>query len=339
MLAAEGSDIVMPSVQHIRLDTSDVPPEHRFATWAAAVPTYDASLPKNVRPEQFSAEATAWFLDGLVVTRSILSPVRLARTEVLIRRDHVDTYNFVLLVRGCWNGRTEGRELEVGPGQLVCLDLSQPFEVESGAADCIVILATRHAVDDLASGDLDLHGHVFSGGSAAILVGHLLALIRNLPEMEAEEAPAVARAVLGSIAAAVQTATRPDPQDRRDSSVRYRARRFIDAQLNSPSLTPDAVAEALGVARSTLYRSFKSHGGISAYMQRRRLEAAYALLADPAERRPIAEIAEAFGFTSAAHFTTAFKAAFALTPGQARASGHAVDPGSATDFHSAVSRL
>jgi len=91
------------------------------------------------------------------------------------------------------------------------------------------------------------------------------------------------------------------------------AREYIHAHwAEGPSL--GSVARAAGVHPSTLVRAFRAHLRCSPaeYVRRLRLDHARAALA--ATTRSIAEVALAAGFYDQAHFTTAFRRRFGVTP-------------------------
>ena len=77
----------------------------------------------------------------------------------------------------------------------------------------------------------------------------------------------------------------------------------------------------------------------AAYIQARRLTAIRARLGDPGETRRISELAYAYGFTSDAHFSRAFRRAHGISASEARAAaGGDIPPAAAPDqirlFHS-----
>ena len=97
-----------------------------------------------------------------------------------------------------------------------------------------------------------------------------------------------------------------------------RARRYIEAHLYDPDLTPDGVRQASGLSRATLYRLFQHEGGLFAYIRNCRLRAAAnELLRFP--DRPVVEIAYLCGFGSAPDFARAFRRAYDMTPSDFRA--------------------
>src|SRR3546814_21001171 len=89
-----------------------------------------------------------------------------------------------------------------------------------------------------------------------------------------------------------------------------RARRHIEARLDDPRLTPTAICIAVGTSRSNLYHLFRHWCGIARYVQERRLRRIHALLCAPGARRGLSDLAFAHGFTSAAHFSPAFRNLF-----------------------------
>ncbi len=92
-----------------------------------------------------------------------------------------------------------------------------------------------------------------------------------------------------------------------------RAEMFLLEQVDAPPSMPE-LAERLGVAYSYFRREFRRRTGLSpgAYVRRLRLEKARRLLGN--SRATLAEVAEALGFSSAYHLSSAFKQAFGVSP-------------------------
>lgn len=92
---------------------------------------------------------------------------------------------------------------------------------------------------------------------------------------------------------------------------------LMEANIEEP-LTTHELAEHLGVSRRQLERLFKKHLSAvpSRYYMRLRLKRARRLLRE--SDRPVGEIALQTGFSSAAHFSTAYRNHFGLTPREER---------------------
>lgn len=101
---------------------------------------------------------------------------------------------------------------------------------------------------------------------------------------------------------------------------RLQMTRYIRKHLADPRLSPETIAAALHVSRSTLYATLPEDSeGVAAEIRRHRLERAHAILRDPTDRRSIAEVGAAVGMPRAAHFSRAFRERFGATPKQVRA--------------------
>ena len=97
----------------------------------------------------------------------------------------------------------------------------------------------------------------------------------------------------------------------------YRIRDFLDQHYAAPpSLLK--LAHLFGTNDYKLKKGFRQLFGttVFGYIAEQRLRAAEQLLT--LTERPIQEVAESVGFTNPAHFTTAFRRKFGLTPSQIR---------------------
>lgn len=151
------------------------------------------------------------------------------------------------------------------------------------------------------------------------LIGNLITSATASPALEPEEAAAVVASVLALAEPAFRERS-PGRGADASPAVRRSAIQHIEEHLFDPGLSVEALAQALGLSRAALYRSFPTPGGITAHIRRRRLETAREALAARVGPRPtIAEIARAHGFASESHFSRAFRTAFGHAPGGAGA--------------------
>ena len=92
-----------------------------------------------------------------------------------------------------------------------------------------------------------------------------------------------------------------------------RLERVIDAGLGNPDIGVDAIARAVAMDRSTLYRYLcdRSLPPPSQWLRTRRLHHAAGLLRNGAG---VAEAAYAVGFRSVSHFSKAFQTEFGTSP-------------------------
>ena len=96
--------------------------------------------------------------------------------------------------------------------------------------------------------------------------------------------------------------------------------RHIEDRLRDPKLSPASVAEGLRISPRYLRTVFAGTGEkVSAYIIRRRLEECAKQIRNPAwSGHTLTEIAFAWGFNSAAHFTRTFHEHFGMAPREYR---------------------
>jgi AraC-like DNA-binding protein len=302
------------------LDTDRAPAGERFALWREAIsPTHEAALPDGSDPGRFSAYARGFNLGSFLAIETRVSEQVLTRTSRTIRADQVDSYVIRLQRRGRWRGEADERLIEVDAGDVMVLDMARPSLALGAGIDNINLILPRDVLDALLP-PFDMHGLVLQGAPAALLRSHLLALADNLPHLPAGHASDVARATCNLVAACLAPARETTARALTPLALArfIEVRRHIDRNLSSPVLNPDAICKALGVSRSTLYETCEPFGGVAALIQRRRLDRIRAILTDRRERRTISEIAYQHGFISKAHFSRAFRAAFGMSPSEAR---------------------
>lgn len=283
---------------------------------------FDVVLPDTA---QFRDDLRGYHLGSAMITRVRSSARTLVRSRALARLDGVDALHVILQVSGTFQGDYDGREARGGPGSIRVLDMARPFAVSESDFETITLSLPRERLEAVTA-NRDAHGLVFSepGAMLRLLVAHLEGLAQAAPDLAPAEAAASAEAASALIAGLISSRT--DADATHASAVEGRlfaiARRYIDSQLDSRDLTPASVGAHLGVSRRTLYRLFDGKHGVAGYIQQRRLDRAFNVIAQHAgPQASLAEIAYAHGFQSEAHFSRAFRARFDLRPGEARSFG------------------
>jgi AraC-like DNA-binding protein len=170
-----------------------------------------------------------------------------------------------------------------------------------------------HSFAGAAISDADIHGLVLERDRIPLLRAMLGALPEALANGRGSWAE-VAALLRDHIAVALSDVA---AAARQPAGLRVQARRFIETNL-SEAIDARRVCAALGVSRSSIYRAFERDGGVTAFIQRRRLAHIHTLLSDPNEHRPIRDIAAKYGFVDRSHFSRLFRQTFGYTPGDLR---------------------
>ena len=254
------------------------------------------------------------------------SAQRSVRLPETIRMDRHDFVGIVLLRRGAIAGDMDGRQVQVGAGEVLVADFGMPSSLVHSDHELITIGLDRALVQQRLPWLQDLNGTVVDRCAAAPLFAHMQALMDRLGAGEPQHPEVEARTLTEWIAAIL-----PPPGDAMASARRQaddlrafeRAAAYIEAHLDSEALEPSAIWKAANVSRSRLYRLFAPVGGVARYVLQQRLLRAREALTVPGDHRTIAAIAYDCGFTNVAHFARAFREAFGVTASQVRGGSEA----------------
>lgn len=324
----QGGMSVMGGLNSLRLSSDEIGPRSAWEAWCQSLPQYDIDPPIGSVSDHVLNQ-TAWLMDTLIIGRGCMSRTRIVRPPERIA-DGYDHLLVVLCEQGRWAGKANGVAVEAGAGDTICLDTTRPFELTNGVGEGRVtehtfVVVPRSRLPQTVIQNPALHGFVLRSAGNRVLGAHLEAVIRCLPSLKQEEAARLTRGTIAILTAALGeiddhnlTSEELTPAQ---PAMRLRIERYIERNLSSPGLTPDGIAGDLEIPRSSLYRAFSSVGGISTYIQLRRLDIACGLLFHPEEHRSIGELAETLGFDNAATFSKAFRRRFGCSPREARRNG------------------
>jgi AraC-like DNA-binding protein len=256
-------------------------------------------------------------LDRLHLARVRGSSHVVERDQRLIRRRPSDAVTlFFSLVGEAFFYHDDGvRTLQ--PGQLLLCDADQPFmRGFSHGLEELVVKVPR-AVFAEATGIKRIERPLVVDFAATGANSFAETLARQVGAATHVENPYAADEqtlleLLGAL-----TGKRPD-----DPSTAHRsaAQAYIDRHLQEPALSATQVAAGVAISTRHLSRVFAASGtSVPRYILNRRLEAARTMLQKPAASPiTIGEIAHRCGFTSAAHFSSAFAARYGERATQVR---------------------
>lgn len=235
-------------------------------------------------------------------------------------------YTLIVQLEGHGSLSQYGQHAELAAGELALSDNGAPFRhrIEPGSTLLLLRVPAKTLRSHLPSPEQFCGRRVMaSGGMTAVAAS----LTRSLCGQAQAGLPAdvhecLSRQLLETVALAFTHALGPYIASSAVVGGRYaRARLFIEQNLSDPELGPHSVAQALNVSARYLRMIFAREGEcISSYVLRRRLEETARQLTDPRWRgRSICEIAFAWGFNSAPHFSRSFREHYGMPPREYRA--------------------
>ncbi|MDR7277453.1 helix-turn-helix transcriptional regulator [Catenuloplanes atrovinosus] len=178
---------------------------------------------------------------------------------------------------------TSTRTVGLAPGAIAPLPADAPVTGSAGTPEVRLLLAHTSLLHDTIDHLTDAGVDAARNATVELMRG---VLHRYVDGTEPALSPALARA----------------------------ARDLADRHLTDAALTPALLARHLHVSVRTLHRAFATTGEpVSAYIRRRRLEAARAALTAP-HPLPVSAIAARWHFSDSSHFIRAFRRHYGQTP-------------------------
>jgi AraC family transcriptional activator of tynA and feaB len=306
--------------------TAAVPRGARASYWNDIYARQFAQVTFNpVDRESFEAELRVGAVGPIGIARMQSKSTDIERTRQHISRSEGRIFSFLLQARGTGVFSHYGHETRMEEGDFTLCDSASPHRFNCSEGTELIILRTSPEVlrsylpDPEQFCGLRLAANKGITGTAANLVRKLWSLAESgLPE---KFSAMVARNVLDIMATSYAMAfDNPFADSSAVSARRLQAKRYIEAHLREPDLTPCTVAGALGISPRYLRMLFcGGNENASRYILRRRLEECAKQLSSALWRgHTITEIAFSSGFNSAAHFTRVFRDEYDVTPTQFR---------------------
>lgn len=259
----------------------------------------------------------------------------LSRSPATLRRSDVDGLN-ILINGAAVVGDCDGRAVRAEPGALQFRDMGRPARSRLDAVDLTTLLVPRHLVPP-ALLEPEVHGLVLAPTRPGVrLVAAQMNLLADLASALTEgelETGIHALLLVAAHVAGIEFAFDGSRSAGLPGVVRRAAADFIEERVRAMDLPVniDSVARAGGVSRATLYRAFDGEGGVTRYIQDRRLHHARSVLRRRQGAKPtIADISHRYGFASPSHFSRLFRARYDYSPNEVERTDTAPDVSLAT---------
>ncbi|RII81819.1 AraC family transcriptional regulator [Neopusillimonas maritima] len=303
--------------------TDQVDPEHRIAYWEE----HNAVELIGLTCRELHGVALQAYERNYDLGRVRLSDIRGSSHEIergpsMVRRLPKNALFASVLVDGRGYFLQNGQKVWLEPGDAVLYATDQPylFGFSKPMRQILVDLDLQTAQ---CKGWPRLHGPVLVGQNRRLDRYDMMSFVSILTKFVQLPVQSQANCVAASVQSLIGRAVGTTVSRGRDSTaqLRYaRAKAFISERAANPGFDREQLAAFMGMSLRTLERLFVQFGStLTEAVWQQRLEKARDLLTMPSTQTlPIAEIAGRSGFVSQAHFSTAFRRFYGVSPRQFR---------------------
>lgn len=310
-----------------RFSTERLHEASRFLHWRDAVCRYypRVEVESDAR-EDFAGAISTRQIGPMRVTDVSSGSQVVRRSARAIASDPVECLQLNFQLSGSSLLEQDGRVCVADPGSFVLYDSTRPYELRfRGPFRQLSVTLPRTlfrdrygSIDDFTA--LSLDG---SAGAGRFLFGFIRQVA--LEEHESDLGPLADRLRdhFGDLLLTALSGARPDRSSGDRSPTMLRAKLYVLSHLRDPNLSPASIARGLGISERRLYGLFASEEMTPMrWLQSCRLSRCKGDLEDPALlSRAITDIAFAWGFSDAAHFSRLFRKVYGISPRECRATG------------------
>lgn len=223
--------------------------------------------------------------------------------------------------------RQLGREVRCDPGGFIIERGDEPYRFAYGTANdlCVLKVAKPVLAEKLRNPDrycaLVFNGREGIGSLFTTMAQQIQAQTRAQSPADGLSGQVLGRHLVELLALSLDRSSEADQGA--GSAVRAahrrRAETVILKHLSNPDLSPEVVADAVGISKRYLHELFAEvNCTVSQFVREQRLRAARDVLQMP-NPGPMSDVAYRFGFSDQAQFSRLFKAMFGQTPSGFRA--------------------
>ncbi|MFG6432995.1 helix-turn-helix domain-containing protein [Roseateles sp. LYH14W] len=305
-----------------RLSTATVGSDDRFAYWLDMVCAIYAQLECDRPGSDVFGEISFSPLGVLDLTEVHSNVQFLRRTPSMICNDTRDSTLVQIQRVGRAVVRQDGREARLVPGDFVMYDTTRPYELrfEDETHELIVVRLPSSELQPHVTNLHDLTATTVPGTCAAgnLLLTMIDTLQRDIDRLHPSSAIGVSEGITSIIAAGLRGL--PGANTQRSSQLcAYhvaRVKAYAMDNLRNPELSISKIACAMRVSPDHLSRLFRGEPvPLSRWIWQQRLDACRRDLCDARmANRSVSEIAFAWGFNDATHFSRSFREQFGLSP-------------------------
>lgn len=322
-------------IPRTHFETSSLRPQDRYEAWSDSISViFDVAPTEHTMLEPFAADIESYMIGSMMAAVCTSKTQEFSRSNATIARDGMDHVLLQFYLVGGNTIRTPSGHIHTKPGDIQIIDMAQEIHTTtyfndhlSNTDDAtnyrnVSLFIARDRLEDLVPSVHALHLRIIPANTPlnAILRNYITSMYQNGPNLTNTEADALVQPTAELLAASLGKL--PDTvalaENTINQAVLLSVKKFIRQQLHNPALTPDLIAQYIGISRASLFRLCKPLGGIKNFIQQQRIIYARRLLNNPNTTKSVKSIAYNLGFNSPSSFTRAYKQHFGFTPTETR---------------------
>jgi AraC family transcriptional regulator, positive regulator of tynA and feaB len=236
------------------------------------------------------------------------------------QHDRQDCYFAVLLLSGTEYVEQSGRDVLLGPGDMVIYDAVERHRLVFGQNfDKLVIHIPRRLLNDRITGMERYTARRIGGdaGLGAVTADFLKTIVRESKLISQSQLADLSGQALDLIAMAISSLNTGGPRASMSRSLSLRrVKTYVEQHLGDPALDATGVSFAVGLSTRYTNKLFEDEGtSLVRFIWSRRLSNAHRDLLDPSHSgERISDIALRWGFSDFAHFSRAFRKRYGSAP-------------------------
>ena len=312
------------------VSTDGIAGTRRFDFWhevicSAFVRLEAESLPAD-RP--FRASISSTDLGPLTLSRVEAESHAVHRSKSLISDEPRDEVLLSIQIKGTAVVEQDERQAVLGPGDFALYDATRPYDLLMPTEfEMLVLQFDRAFLLERCPAPEILTARRMTNNST--VTAPISAFLRSLePIALTGRDTAVSRQLATSaldllgVALADQLGGHTSPGAEKTKHF-LRACTFINAYADDPDLSPERIADAVGLSLRYLHQLFRDHDvTVNKYIINRRLARCMDDLVSPSRANlTVTEVAMNHGFKTASHFSRCFSEAYSQTPSEVRRNG------------------
>lgn len=296
-------------------------PEERFIQWTTSITPYFSSAPlADPRNPPQPTTASQYHLTNFLFLDSQFSRQMFVRTPNWARQnDDTDHVLLQTFVKGHNDIVASSKNFRADDSTVFAVNMIHNIEAACQDADVVTLILPRQWIGQYIPSLPDANGQIFQpGGMAARLFrDYMITMRQQIPHASVGDVRLLTDSMLGFLSPLIETG---DPLAAgAERGVFQTMAAFVDANLDDVNLGVHPLCAHFRVSRATLFRLFKSQGGVESFIRHRRLMACFKGLSDPGQlHRKVIDIGMDFGFHNPSHLSTLFKQYFGMTPREVR---------------------